>query len=398
MKSTITLVNPYNQSPLQKTAEGLLQSLKNVFPYKNGAYRIVQDDNYTQNFGYQWNSFVGTQIDKSSNLDLSKQRFFVETGWDKEDLTNQNILEVGSGAGRFSQIVLDHTKANLYSVDYSNAVEANFKNNGPSERLQLFQASIYEMPFAKAQFDKVFCLGVLQHTPDVKKSVQCLLEMAKPGAEVVVEESKKMKSKPVYAAWMGMRTVGAGRRYLEAHKIPWYPFPERAVEVFMKMVNYHDTLELLYETPPDMPLELGFQREKARSIVEQLRKKGRTELSESESMQLLQCYGIPVNIGKLARTEEEAVAHALSIGLPVVMKIESPDIWHKSDVNGVRLGLESEADVRRAYHSLLENVQKKRPDARIMGVLVEKMWNVQHELLIGTVKDAIDYIAKNAKK
>jgi ubiquinone/menaquinone biosynthesis C-methylase UbiE len=187
MKSTITLVNPYNQSPLQKTAEGLLQSLKNVFPYKNGAYRIVQDDNYTQNFGYQWNSFVGTQIDKTSNLDLSKQRFFVETGWDKEDLTNQNILEVGSGAGRFSQIVLDHTNANLYSVDYSNAVEANFKNNGPSERLQLFQASIYEMPFAKAQFDKVFCLGVLQHTPDVKKSVQCLLEMAKTGAEVVVD-------------------------------------------------------------------------------------------------------------------------------------------------------------------------------------------------------------------
>ena len=208
-------------------------------------------------------------------------------------------------------------------------------------------------------------------------------------AQVVVEESKKVKSKPVYAAWMGLHSMGPGRRLLESEKIPWYPFPERAVEVFMKMVNYHDTLELLYETPPDMPLELGFQREKARGIVEQLRKKGRTELSESESMQLLQCYGIPVNIGKLARTEDEAVVHAQSIGLPVVMKIESPDIWHKSDVNGVRLGLESEADVRRAYHSLLENVQKKRPDARIMGVLVEKMWDVQHELLIGTVKDAV---------
>jgi cyclopropane fatty-acyl-phospholipid synthase-like methyltransferase len=92
---------------------------------------------------------------------MSKTRFFAETNWDKEDLTGKNILEVGSGAGRFTQIILDHTNANLYSVDYSNAVEANYKNNGPHQRLQLFQASIYEMPFAKAQFDKVICIGVL---------------------------------------------------------------------------------------------------------------------------------------------------------------------------------------------------------------------------------------------
>jgi SAM-dependent methyltransferase len=72
-------------------------------------------------------------------------------------------------------------------VDYSNAVEANFKNNGPNERLHLFQASIYEMPFANEQFDKVFCFGVLQHTPDVERSVKTLIEMAKPGAELIVD-------------------------------------------------------------------------------------------------------------------------------------------------------------------------------------------------------------------
>ena len=208
-------------------------------------------------------------------------------------------------------------------------------------------------------------------------------------AQVVAEESKKVKSKPVYAAWMGMRTVREGRHFLEENKIPWFPFPERAVEVFMKMADYRETLELLHETPPDLPLDLDFHREAARKIVEKIRKKGRTELNESESKQLLACYGIPVNSGKTAKTEDEAAAFALELGLPVVMKIESPDIWHKSDVNGVRLDLESESDVRRAYHSLLENVQKKRPDVRIEGVLVEKMWDVQHELLIGTVKDAV---------
>ena len=189
MSGEIILVNPFTQTPLQQGGQGLLEGQSLVFPYKNGAYRIVQEDNYTQNFGYQWNKFAATQIDREQkNSQLSYSRFFAVTGWNKEDLQNKNILEVGSGAGRFTQIVLDHTSANLYSVDYSNAVEANFKNNGHHQnRLQLFQASVYEMPFAKAQFDKVFCFGVIQHTPDVKKTVQSLIAMAKPGAEVIVD-------------------------------------------------------------------------------------------------------------------------------------------------------------------------------------------------------------------
>jgi 2-polyprenyl-3-methyl-5-hydroxy-6-metoxy-1,4-benzoquinol methylase len=183
----VQLIHPQSKNFLQLAAEGLMENYALIFPKKNGAYRIVEDANYTQNFGYQWNKFVGTQVDKASKLAISKTRFFAETNWDKEDLTGKNILEVGSGAGRFTQIMLDHTNANIYSVDYSNAVEANYKNNGPHQRLQLFQASIYEMPFAKAQFDKVICIGVLQHTPNVEQSVKALIEMAKPGAEVIVD-------------------------------------------------------------------------------------------------------------------------------------------------------------------------------------------------------------------
>jgi 2-polyprenyl-3-methyl-5-hydroxy-6-metoxy-1,4-benzoquinol methylase len=184
---SIRLVNPVNQEPLLANNEGLIQGNTVLYPFKNGAYRIVEDNNYTENFGYQWNKFAQTQVDKVSHLDISRVRFFAETNWDKEDLSGKNILEVGSGAGRFSQIILDYTKGNLYSVDYSNAVEANYKNNGPNDRLHLFQASIYDMPFVTNQFDKVICLGVLQHTPDVEKSVKILLSMAKPGAEVVVD-------------------------------------------------------------------------------------------------------------------------------------------------------------------------------------------------------------------
>jgi len=189
MTQQIDYLNPKNGKTLIAGPDGLRNDDGDFYPLKNGAYRIAGDDNYTDNFGFQWNKFTKTQIDReTASSSQSKTRFFAATGWDKEDLTGKNVLEVGSGAGRFSQVVLDYTNANLYSVDYSNAVEANFRNNGHhGDRFKLFQASIYEMPFKPASFDKVFCFGVLQHTPDVKKSVQCLAEMVKPGGELVVD-------------------------------------------------------------------------------------------------------------------------------------------------------------------------------------------------------------------
>ncbi len=186
----IEFIDPFTNSKLEIFDDSLQKQTISFFKKINGAYRILKsNNNYTDNFGFQWNKFSKTQIDsQSKNVDLSKLRFFIQTEWDKEDLTNKNILEVGSGAGRFSQIVLDYTKGNLYSIDYSNAVEANYKNNGHhGDRFKLFQASVYEMPFLPAQFDKVFCLGVLQHTPDVEKSVATLISMAKPGAQIVVD-------------------------------------------------------------------------------------------------------------------------------------------------------------------------------------------------------------------
>src|SRR6476619_51899 len=162
----VQLQNPFNKKLLHVSQGGLSEeNAENVFPLRNGAYRIAETTNYTENFGYQWKKFAETQVDKSSKLNISKDRLFAETNWDKEDLAGKNILEVGSGAGRFSQIILDYTKGNLYSIDYSNAVEVNYKNNGfhNMDRFHLFQASIYEMPFANAQFDKVICIGVLQH-------------------------------------------------------------------------------------------------------------------------------------------------------------------------------------------------------------------------------------------
>ncbi len=188
----IKFINPFkNNEDLFLEKDGLKdREGKIIFPIIAGACRVLENtNNYTDNFGFQWNKFTKTQIDsKNENTSQSTVRFFTQTNWDKENLSNKKILEVGSGAGRFSQVVLDNTVANLYSVDYSSAVEANFKNNGHHiDRFKLFQASVYEMPFAKAQFDKVFCFGVLQHTPNIEETIKSLISMVKPGGELVVD-------------------------------------------------------------------------------------------------------------------------------------------------------------------------------------------------------------------
>jgi ubiquinone/menaquinone biosynthesis C-methylase UbiE len=184
-------INPFNQCEATLDKNSLTDTENNSFPRKNGVYRVLANaENYTNSFGFQWNKFQQTQIDRElSNLGLSKERFFLETNWVPDALAGENILEVGSGAGRFSQVVLENTKANLFSIDFSNAVEANWRNNGQQgdDRFKLFQASVYNMPFADNQFDKVFCLGVLQHTPDFEKSVKSLIDKCKPGGEVVVD-------------------------------------------------------------------------------------------------------------------------------------------------------------------------------------------------------------------
>jgi len=186
----ITLINPATGRQLRRIGDALVDVEGRNFPIIAGVPRICDRENYAGSFGKQWNLFADTQIDRpGSGLVASERRFFEETGWTPEELDDLDVLEVGSGAGRFSRVVLERTKAWLWSVDYSTAVEANRATNGTiaPDRFQLFQASIYEMPFPDNSFDRVFCLGVLQHTPDFEKSVKALVAKAKPGGEIVVD-------------------------------------------------------------------------------------------------------------------------------------------------------------------------------------------------------------------
>lgn len=185
----IKFVNPSTGKTLQKGKENFYdESSKEFFPIVGGIPRFCELVNYSESFGFQWHTFDRTQLDSFTNKNISESRFYAETDWKTQDLVGSSVLEVGSGAGRFSEVFLRTTKGHLYSIDYSRAVEVNLKNNQKyQERLHLAQASIYKIPFPDNSFDKIFCLGVLQHTSSFEDSVRALVRKAKIGGEIVVD-------------------------------------------------------------------------------------------------------------------------------------------------------------------------------------------------------------------
>ena len=161
MDHQIPYVHPLNNNALELKGDSYVDPKSGELFYTvKGVPRFCDATNYSDSFGFQWNVFSKTQLDVISGAEQSALRFFGETDWAPAELENCSVLEVGSGAGRFSEVFLRTTKATLYSIDYSNAVEANWLSNSHyGDRFRLSQASIYGMPFADNSFDKIFCLG-----------------------------------------------------------------------------------------------------------------------------------------------------------------------------------------------------------------------------------------------
>ena len=147
--------------------------------------RFVLTEGYAESFGMQWNIFKRTQLDSVNLTTETRDRFYSGTRWSQEEMRTDRILEAGCGAGRFTEIMLG-TGAAVYSFDYSGAVEACYENNN-SDRLCLFQGDIYHVPFPDDYFDKVFCYGVLQHTPDPQRAFYSLVRHLKPGGKISID-------------------------------------------------------------------------------------------------------------------------------------------------------------------------------------------------------------------
>lgn len=163
------------------------------YPVVAGIPRFVPAENYAASFGYQWNEFRVEQIDPASGISQSERRFWSETAWDPAGLRGKWILDAGCGAGRFLEVVSRDKDVNVVGVDISNAVDAARKTLGGRRNLHLVQASIYDLPFRKGVFDGIYCIGVIQHTPDPLQSVRSLPKFLKTGGKLALTIYEKRK-------------------------------------------------------------------------------------------------------------------------------------------------------------------------------------------------------------
>jgi acetyltransferase len=200
----------------------------------------------------------------------------------------------------------------------------------------------------------------------------------------------KLGDKPVLASWMGGPMVAAGEAVLNAANIPTFPYPDTAARAFYYMWRYSYNLVGLYETPVFAREETLAESasEQVTKILENVRASGRTVLTEFESKQVLATYGIPTVETRIAQTEDEAVKQAEAIGYPVVLKLYSKTITHKTDVGGVQLNLKDSDAVKAAYRNIEASVTEKAGSEHFNGVTVQPMIRLEgYELIIGCSMD-----------
>jgi len=205
----------------------------------------------------------------------------------------------------------------------------------------------------------------------------------------VLAEIRKSIGKPLLSCWMGDASVGAARDILNDAAIPSFRTPEAAVGAFGNIASFYQNQQLLQQTPPPLSALGKPDIEGARLVIESVLAERRKVLTEMESKTLLSAFHIPVTKTILARSANEAMMIATQLGFPVALKIDSPDISHKSDVQGVALNILNATGVRDTYNDMVQTVARLQPQARINGVTVQTMARTRHgrEIYIGLVTD-----------
>ena len=223
---------------------------------------------------------------------------------------------------------------------------------------------------------------VLQH-----KNVGSVISMCTPSAtldydklaEVIVKMSKKYK-KTMLASLMGLDEGITNREILAAGDVPYYTYAEGSIRALDAMLRFVDWIK----SPDGSITKFEVDKNKARSVFDKVKSEGRTNLLEDEGREILDAYGFPLPNSALAATEDEAVDAANKVGYPIVMKIASPQIVHKSDAGGVKVNLINDDEVRNGFKTIMENAKKYDSNAEIKGVLIVEMVKGGKEMIIGS--------------
>lgn len=211
-------------------------------------------------------------------------------------------------------------------------------------------------------------------------------------ADALAEVAKKDQTKPILASWMGGASVQAGEEILNRAGIPTFASPDAAARAFNYLWKYDRTLRALYQTPRPAPTDASTaqRRQKAADMIASIAAGNRTTLTEPESKELLSLYGIPVSTTRTAVTAAQAAQLAQELGFPVVLKLYSHSITHKTDVGGVMLNLQSPQEVEKAFETVRDAVTRRRGAEHFQGVTVQPMVKLAdaYELIVGSTIDA----------
>ena len=238
------------------------------------------------------------------------------------------------------------------------------------------------------RYDKTLEVAAKDEGSDGLLVVLTPQDMTDPtGTARSLEHHAKTRGKPVLASWMGGSAVEEGEKILNQAGIPTFGYPDNAAQIFDHMWGYTYNLRALYETPALVD-EDGIDREKAEEVIADARDEGRTLLTEWEAKELLAAYSIPTVETRVAHDAEEAIRHAEALGYPVVLKLYSETITHKTDVGGIRLNLQDAEAVREAYAGIEASVSEKAGATHFDGVTVQPMVSTEgYELIVGSSID-----------
>jgi acetyltransferase len=288
-------------------------------------------------------------------------------------LATDSVIEKGGALAKLS----DETMEKLNKVlppTWSHGNPVDIIGDGDEERYQ----KAIEICLEDKNIDGLLILCVPQVVANPDKLAERLIDLS------------RKTTKPIITSFMGEASVIHARQILNTNNIPTYDTPDEAVESYMYLYHYQRHLEQLYETPEELNIKTPSHKETIKKILDAAEKEKRDLLNEMESKTFLELYGIKTTKPHVAETEDKAAQLAEKIGYPVVMKIHSPQITHKSDVGGVVLDLQCKEDVKKTFKEMVKRAKEKAPDAKILGVTIQKMIKTHgYELIMGSKKDPV---------
>ena len=319
-------------------------------------------------------------------VDTMQELFELATAFSKQPLPMNNMgVVIVSNAGGPAIISTDScSKYNIQMADISNSRESISQVIPPHGSSRNPVDIVGDADFNR--FEKVL-IEVLSNS-----NVGSVVTMCTPSATLDYNElaktiirTSKNSGKTMLAALMGLAEGIENKSILSEGGVPHFMYAEPAIRTLDSMYKFSNWLSNKKESIPSFSVN----KEKVKDVISSVYEQGRTNLLEDEGYAVLQAYGFPVPKSMLVNNEDDAVKSAIEIGYPVVMKISSKDIIHKSESGGVKVGLKNTDDVRNAYNSIISSVKNYNPNARIEGILIQEMVTNSKELILGAKQDKL---------